>query len=378
MKEPTNVKRRLARVVSVLAVAVLLGHVVQTMSETPASPVASAPVANPNPKAVVPVAAGPTAAVLPAMSAPKATATTQSARGMAASAKPAPVAPALPMQPTAAMPVRLAILPDVMASLPATLPPKTAQTAPVIVSATDPEPSIVPKSMEALLRPDDACKEEMDLAVLPDAIIEVTLLAPCHVNERLVLRHGPLAISARTTANGSVFLKIPALDADGDVSLRFADGTEIKGAVAVSEMADLKRFAVQWLDQDTFEVNAFENGATYGQPGHVSAANPGNLPLTGQTGGGFLMILGDAEAVPAMLAEVYSYPRDTIASVEVSIEATVTAATCNRELLGEVITSEAGAATVSDLVLAMPDCTALGDILVLKNPVSDLTLAAAN
>jgi hypothetical protein len=232
--------------------------------------------------------------------------------------------------------------------------------------------------MEVLLQPENTCQNQMDLAVVADAIIEITLLAGCHANERLVLRHGPLALTVKTTGQGSAFLKVPALDAEGKVTVRFLDGVVIKGAVQVPELTKMRRFAVQWMNRDTFGVNAFENGSGYGDAGHISAANPGKLPLTGKIGGGYLMILGDAAAMPAMLAEVYTYPSGIATPVELSVEAEVTADTCDRNLRGQVITSEAGRSDISDLVLAMPGCAAMGDILVLKNPVQNLTLAVAN
>mgnify|MGYP006147623581 CR=1 FL=1 len=58
------------------------------------------------------------------------------------------------------------------------------------------------------------------------------------------------------------------------------------------------------------------------------------------------------------------------------VEAAVTEATCGRELLGETLTSRGGAVEVAELTLAMPDCAAAGDILVLKNLVPEMTLAA--
>ncbi len=397
-----SIKRRLARVVSVLAVAILLGHVVQTLSETPPDLPTSAvtPAATPAPKSIVAVAAGPQEAALPTSTA---SALSLPSLNMSAQAETAPAiikATTTPLQAASTEPVQtpvpaLAVTeppaalsapaqPQVMLATQGTDVPATPSIAvpapgqPEIVSATEPEPSIVPKTMADLMAPEASCNNAMDLSVVATTMIEVALLAPCHPNERIVLRHGPMAITAKTTADGSAFLKIPALDTAGEVSLRFADATEIKGAVSVPEMADLRRFAVQWLDRDTFGVNAFEAGAGYNDPGHISAANPGNLPLTGQIGGGYLMILGDTQATPPMLAEVYTYPKDAVMPVEISIEAVVTTETCGRELLGEVIISDGGSPTVSDLVLAMPDCSAFGDILVLKNPVPDLTLAAAN
>jgi hypothetical protein len=389
-----DMKRRLARAASVLAVAILLGHFVQTMSQHKAAEAtSSAPAADP--KVIVPVAAGPAASAAPAILTPLPSPVARVAPAAdtaaivaapvvtVASADPTP--DALPKPMMADMTGAGILRPIFPSTAPTTIIPTAADPepavvdlAPAIVSTTEPEPSIVPKAMEVLLQPETGCQKEMDLAVVADAVIEITLLSPCHPNERLVLRHGPLAITAQTTAQGSAFLKIPALDSDAAVSMRFADGSTIDGSIQVPDLAKLRRFAVQWMDRDTFGVNAFENGSGYGGTGHISASNPGKLPLTGTVDGGYLMILGDTEAAPAMLAEVYTYPMDSIKPVEVSIEAEVTADTCGRELLGEVITSGAGTSDVSDLTLAMPDCSALGDILVLKNPVQNLTLAAAN
>ncbi len=389
-----DMKRRLSRAVSVLAVAILLGHFVQTMSENQAAEAVGSGQAA-DPKIIVPVAAGPSAVVAPTLSTPLPTPVApvpvavdtavivDKPAVILASTDPTPGALPKPvvsdMSVTRVLPTTLpATMPFVAAPVAAGNKPAIVEPAPAIVSTTEPEPSIVPKAMEVLLQPQTSCENEMDLAVVADAVIEITLLSPCHPNERMVLRHGPLAVTAQTTAMGSAFLKIPALNTDGAVSLRFADGSTIEGAILVPDLANLRRFAVQWMDRDTFGVNAFENGSGYGAPGHISAANPGKLPLTGDSDGGYLMILGSVDVAPAMLAEVYTYPADNIATVEVSIEAEVTADTCGRELLGEVITSDAGQSDVTDLALAMPDCTVMGDILVLKNPVQNLTLAVAN
>jgi hypothetical protein len=392
-----DIKRRLARAVSVFAVAILLGHLVQSMSEHKAAEtIGATPAADP--KIITPVAAGPQAAIAPAgvTTSPVSFAPTTPAGQMVSdttlsrAAETRPASGSSRAQPTSthatvgmtAETLSQDILPKLtlVTASPgdASAPPAAARDMPSIVSETEPAPSIVPKAMEVLLQPEGGCQNEMDLAVVAEAMIEITLLAPCHPDERLVLRHGPLAITARTTAQGSAFLKIPAMDADAKVALRFADGVVISGTVQVPDLDQLQRFGVQWMDRDTFGVNAFENGSGYGDAGHISAANPGKLPLTGSADGGYLTILGDADATPAMLAEVYTYPAGIKMPTEVSIEAQVTPDTCGRELLGDVVTSDAGRASISDLVLAMPDCSAIGDILVLKNPVQDLTLAVAN
>ena len=124
------------------------------------------------------------------------------------------------------------------------------------------------------------------------------------------------------------------------------------------------------LADDTFQLHAFEKGAGYGQPGDVWSGAPVSPD------GGYLVSLGDPGLDIPMLAEVYTFPTDIPA--DLTIEATVTETTCGRELLGEVLQAQAGKVTVNELTLAMPDCDALGDILVLKNPGRDTTLATVN
>ena len=85
--------------------------------------------------------------------------------------------------------------------------------------------------------------------------------------------------------------------------------------------------------------------------------------------------LGDASAPLPLLAEVYTLP--ATGKVELSVEAQVTAQTCGRELLGEMLDSRDGKVRVQDLSMAMPGCDALGDFIVLNNPRGDLTLASS-
>lgn len=400
-----ELKRRVARALSVFAVAIAMGHVVQILAERNKLDARMVPQVA-EPKAIKPVAAGPQTSILPTVSvAESAPDAQQDARILASSEPvvtasgldktvPAPVlATALPgLNPTVPEPsaaqaaLNVAPGPDEEQTAPTVLaqialsPATEAPVAPVlqVVSASDAESSIVPKAMERAMFPQETCIEEMDLAILSDAIIEVTLRAACHPDQRVVLRHSDLAITARTSAEGKLFVQLPALASAGDVSLRFADGTTINGAIPVADLATLRRFAVQWMQDDSFGIHAFENGADYDGAGHLSAANPGKLPFSGDVVGGYLMILGDASTLSPMLAEVYTYPRDAMAPVEVSVDAEVTAATCGRELLGEVIASRGGKATATDLALAMPDCTAIGDILVLQNLGSEMALAGLN
>jgi hypothetical protein len=226
-------------------------------------------------------------------------------------------------------------------------------------------------------RPAD-CPVTLDVIAADKATLDLTLIAPCRASERLVLRHGGLAITGMTSLTGTMFASLPGMDAAGEVSILFADGQEVTAAAALPDLHVYRRFAVQWMADDSFQINAFENGARFGQAGHVSIANPQRVLANIPTRGGYLTSLGDRTASVPMLAEVYTFPTEDDASVDLTLEATVTTATCDRELLGEVLFSESGAVAKTDLSMSMPTCDGIGDVLVLNNPLPDLKLAAVN
>lgn len=327
-----DIKRTATRGIAILAVALAAGHLVQTMAANKA-------------------AARDTAAA-----APQPTQIVQLAAGAEATAKTAT------QQEVVAPKIDLAALPPLPAHLPEPVVP---------VATAEPEPLPAPAVA-------DACATTLDLLVEPPALIGLTLLAPCHVNERVVLRHAGLAVTARTTATGALFSTLPALDKSGEIEVLFADGKSVSAAIEVPELAALRRFAVQWQDKDAFQIHAFEDGATYGQPGHIFADTPHQSAAGVPAKGGFLTLLGDPATDSPLLAQVFTFADDPATKTKLTIEAAVTDATCDRELLGETLNSVGGRAEITDLTLAMPACDAVGDYLVLNNLTLDMNIAAAN
>lgn len=268
----------------------------------------------------------------------------------------------------------LAALPEVTPSsvVPLAAGPEDVATPPS-KPALPAAPALAPAAPAPIVSA-EACPRQLDLMARDRAMIGLTLIAPCHPAERVVVKHGGMVVTAKTSSTGTLFLDLPGLKANAEVELAFADGTKTAAQIDLPEVAGVQRFAVQWLDQDAFQVHAFENGADYGQKGHVSAADP-HRPAPGMASkGGYLTLLGDSTVDLPMLAEIYTYPM--AGAAELVVEAAVTEATCGRELLGETLTSLGGAVEVAELTLAMPDCAAAGDILVLKNLVPEMTLAA--
>lgn len=232
-------------------------------------------------------------------------------------------------------------------------------------------PSVLPVQPVA-----DRCVPQIDLVPMPSAMMTLYVHAPCNAGARLVLRYAGLALTVRTDADGMGSFSLPALEHDARVSIAFPDGTQHEARARVDGLAAYDRVAVQWQGNDAFALHAFEFGADFGAPGHVWA----EAPATPEAEGGFLMRLGDASVHWPLMAEVYSFPagHSAVAGVvELEVEAVVNAATCGREMLGEVLeTYGGGPVSVSEVTLAMPDCDGPDGFLVLKNLLPTLTIAA--
>lgn len=233
------------------------------------------------------------------------------------------------------------------------------------VAATDLPVTPLPAPM---LKED--CPLMAQAIVQPAALLSVTLEAPCHAGERVVLRHSGLAVTAQISAKGFAQVTLPALTVNAEVEALLATGARLRAQAMVPEVANLRRFAVQWQASDAFQLHAFAPGAGYGDPGHYSAA------FTGRPGQGpSVLLLGDSTTALPLLAEVFTFDREE--SAEIVLESAVTEATCGRDLLAETILAEQGQVTVAELTLAMPECDALGDIVVLRNLAPEMTVAAA-
>lgn len=362
-----NMKRRVLRAGAVLAVAIAAGHLVQTMSAEREAALAEAASSAAMPENLEPVSAGPEAAApIAPTPLPVGASLTPAVpvTPVKPEVRPEPVAPdvgpeaalTLPEPPLAEAEVELAALGD---------PAPIAPPAPALPSL----PDLSPPAPAAVV-PD--CTPHLTLTARPGAMIALTLDAPCAAGERVVLRHAGLAVAETLDAEGRLTLDLPALDTRGAVSILMQDGAALDRTVAVPQAAITRRFAVQWMADDAFQLRAVEQGQVYGDAGNVSVEAPASAR------GGSLVSLGDPSLDLPMLAQVYTWPADPLVSARPVIEAAVTEATCDRDLLGETILSTLGRATVSDLTLTMPGCDALGDILVLNIPPQDVTVTAGN
>lgn len=224
------------------------------------------------------------------------------------------------------------------------------------------------------------CVMEAAAKPIAGAMVELTMTAPCAINERLTVHHNGMMFTASTDAEGAVNVTVPALNEQAVFILAFSNGD---GAVAQTQVDDLDsydRVAVQWRGQAGFQLHAREFGADYGKPGHVWSGVESNVDSLINGDGGFFMQLGDINIAEAFVAEVYTFPTSITGqagAINLSVEAEVTLENCGLEIEAQSIEmTDKGSLKTRDLTLAVPDCDAVGSFLVLNNLVSDLKVAS--
>ena len=222
----------------------------------------------------------------------------------------------------------------------------------------------------------DACTITLDLLDEGNAMIGGTLQAPCLPNKDLVIAHAGMVFSAKTMATGTLMFSLPALKHPASVDIRFDSAETASAQLDIPQAAQLHRVAVQWPFADGFTIHAFEEGADFGDAGHIWAQNA-NIPAAGAAPkGGYLTQLGDASVQMPLMAQVFTF--DTKSKADVVLEAGVTQTTCASELMGDVITAKGGTVEKTEITLAMPDCSAIGEFVLLDLHIPQVNLAMAN
>lgn len=227
--------------------------------------------------------------------------------------------------------------------------------------------------------PEFSCDFELSATPTAAAMVELELQAPCMMNERFTLHHNGLMFTAVTDDAGTSRMTVPALAENAIFIAAFPDGDGAVANAVVSSVEYYDRYVVQWQGQSGLQVHALEYGADYGETGHVWAGATRDMGIAARGEGGFITRLGPTDMESARMAEVYTFPTMTArqdGEIDLSLEAEVTRANCGRDIEAQSLrVSGAEPPEASDLVLAMPECDAVGDYLVLKNMFNNLKIA---
>ena len=212
------------------------------------------------------------------------------------------------------------------------------------------------------------------------AMVNLTLAAPCLPNERVTVHHNGMIFTQTTSDTGTLNLNVPALAEEAVFIMAFANGDGAVAQTKVEDISDFDRVVLQWKGDTGFEIHAREFGAAYGGTGHVWLGAPGDIAGAITGSGGFSLRYGDAKAPEPLLAEVYSFPKDTNGQagiVELSVETEVSDINCGLEIEAQTLEIvNGGAIKTRSLTLSVPECDAAGNFLVLNNLLQDLRVAA--
>ena len=211
---------------------------------------------------------------------------------------------------------------------------------------------------------DPACALSLDLAAAPNAMIDLSLSAPCNLGERVVIRHSGLAFTDSIGADGRLRAQVPALEPDALVAAYVGSSKIVLGKVAVPEVADFLRVGVHLPALARFDLRADDNGQVF----VASKTTPGSNPPR-------IVWLGQGKTEDPLVSQVYSVALRDFANPELTVELRIAPDTCGRTLTAEIVTSRSGRITRSVRDVAVPLCGSAGDILLLKNLLPDLTLA---
>lgn len=266
-------------------------------------------------------------------------------------------------------------------TLPTAPDPERLPDEPMVTAALDDTPvaDIAKDLPQEEPAPGFTCDYDLKATPQDAAMVRLELSAPCMPNERFTLHHNGMMFTDVTDKHGARDFKVPALAETSVFIVAFSNGD---GAVANAQVPTFQlydRAVVQWKGESGMKIHALEYGSDYGGDGHVwaDADRDGSSAAPGESG--FLTRLGAAELDNALLAEVYTFPTAVAnreGDIVLSVEAEVTQANCGRDVEAQSLQKRKdGTLKSQDLVLAMPECSAIGDYLVLKNLLNDLKIA---
>lgn len=211
----------------------------------------------------------------------------------------------------------------------------------------------------------------------PQAMLDLSLYAPCDVGARVEISHEGLRISQTVGNDGQLFMALPALSENASVTVALPDGRRAEDQTIVADIALFDRLVLGWQGADALALNAHVDGAAYGAAGHVYPELPGSAADGARYG--FLQSLGDPALGEAALAQVYTFPAGLGAAsgqVDLVVEAAITPESCGAEISAETRLIRAGQLTAPrQLSLNMPACDGFEGFLVIDGLIPDLTLA---
>ena len=249
--------------------------------------------------------------------------------------------------------------------------------APVLVAVAEDLPvGLIPQEEAA---PALSCDVSLEAEPVAGAMVRLVLNAPCHTGERVSVHHGTLKFTEMVGDDGFMELAVPALATNAVFAAVFPNGDGATASLTVDSLVFYDRTVIRWTGDSGVELHAREFGANYGEAGHVWRGSARDISVLIGGMGGFLTPLGNPDVPDAARAEVYTFPSVTASQsglIALSVEAEITDANCGRKIEVQSQKVASGSVTSSrEMHMEIPACDAVGEFLLLKNLVEDLTIA---
>ena len=205
--------------------------------------------------------------------------------------------------------------------------------------------------------PRRACEISVLAEPAADAMVRVTIDAPCLGGQRFTLRHAGLVFADRLEEDGRFAALVPAFDAAAPFTLSLAGGWQAEVRVQGLVLAGYERAAISWE----------------GAPGLrlVSHAD-------GSARAGFITELGNGDLPDPRLAVVLTLrPDEALRSARFEAEVAIGPENCGKLVAGRALTlSNDGRIGAAALEVAIPKCDGRGGFLLLKNLFRDMKIAS--
>lgn len=235
-----------------------------------------------------------------------------------------------------------------------------------IAQTEDTEPAVTVESDIGL-----PCGLSVEASALPAAMIALDVIEPCQPGMRIDVAHAGLTFAATTDDFGLMTVDVPAFSSPAIITITLPDGTQNRVDVEITGLEEYDRVAVTWGDRHRLELHALVEDAEFGGPGHIWQEAPGQIAdaLTGVSG--VLTVLGDETLENPRRAQVYTFPRSTLAAptqMRLSVDIPITETSCGQDIRARGLQMFAGVtAAPVPIRLSLPGCDAIGDYLMLRN-----------
>lgn len=224
------------------------------------------------------------------------------------------------------------------------------------------------------------CSPVMTAETAAGAMVRLSLSSECHADTEAVIHHNGMMISITLDESGVNNFDFPAMTETALFMAEFPDGAVAIASTEVASLSFYDRVALQWQGEAGLELHAYEFGAEFNSEDHVWRTNPRSMDHAALGEGGFLVSLGNGTSSEAYGAEVYTFPTATSrqnGSVTMNVEVVVTEGNCGQTVEASALNAKQDQGlNVRNLTIEMPDCDAVGDILMLNNLVEDLIIGS--